>query len=131
MRCLLPNNRTSPKHLVSREFSLLNLKKREATCLTARFVGAHVSIPCFVFLINHKSTLIVLVFPVPGGPQIRLKLLLVLQSIAEIQFRMASFWELLRSSVDSLLHISMLSTEAKPFACFGGIFATWEHQKKN
>ena len=97
---------------------MLNLKKHEATCLTARFVGAHVSVPCFSFLINHKSTVIVLVFPVPGGPQIRLKLLLLLESIAEMQFRMASFCELLRFIVDNSLHISMLSIEATPFVFF-------------
>lgn len=94
---------------------LLSDRRRDATWQMAVFVGAHVrtrrSLPWFFFVVvvmsssSSSSTLMVLVLPVPGGPQIRLNLLPVaplLHCTAETQLSMAPACESLSPNAASL-----------------------------
>lgn len=74
IRSSFPNSTTSLKKQafpLPAEGSSRRLRTRDATSTTAVFVGAQVSVLWFLTSIAHRSVLMVFVFPVPGGPQIR------------------------------------------------------------
>lgn len=103
------------------ECCLLRARSRDATWLIAVLVGAHVRTRYLLWLVAvvisiSSSTLMVLVLPVPGGPQMRLNRPLVvlapLPCTAETQLCIAPACESFSPNAGSLLVISSVP----PFA---------------
>ena len=124
IRCLLPNSSRSPWPVPAQASGsgccLLSARRRDATWQTAVLVGAHVRTRHFIFIADSSSTVVVLVLPVPGGPQMRLTLLLapppsaLARCTADMQLSMAPVWDSLSPNADSLLPDTDSGTSVPP-----------------